>query len=220
MEKAATFLQRAAKSKERILLIPDKDADGLSAGLIVKRTLIHLGASADSIVEHHIPSGKNPASLSERQRYESYGVRWIIVLDQGSPAGPPLIRGAEKGWESDEEGTVRTMILDHHYVTDLDTEGPQGSLLLNACKFEPVSTSALLAWVVCRPFWGKDASQIDYLAIIGTCGDLGINVKWDEPWPDFAGQVKSWGKQKLGLAIAMINAREWVIQVRAQSFLS
>jgi hypothetical protein len=204
--KAATFLQRAASSNERILLIPDKDADGLSAGMIVKRTLIHLGTSPDLICEHHIPSGKNPASNSEKSVYESYNARWIIVLDQGSPAGPPLVPGAEKGWESDEEGAVRTMVLDHHFVQDLDTEGPEGSLLLNACKSEPVSTSSLLAWVLCRPFWKDDASSIDYLAIIGVVGDLSINVEWNEPWPDFSGQVKRWGKSKLSQAVAMLNA--------------
>lgn len=209
IEKATEFIKRAARSEETILLVPDKDADGLSAGLIVKRTLIHLGASPEDILEHHIPAGKNPASQTEREKYEAYGAKWIIVLDQGSPTGPPLVKGAEKGWQSDEEGAVRTMVLDHHHVVDLDKEGPEGSLLLNACKHEPVSTSALLAWVVCRPMWGEDASPIDYLAIIGTCGDLSINVKWDEPWPDFASEVKRLGKQKIGLAVSMINAREY-----------
>ncbi|UZJ53476.1 hypothetical protein CBS101457_002796 [Exobasidium rhododendri] len=203
--KATEFIKRAARSNERILLIPDKDADGLSAGMIMKRTLVHLGAKPELIVEHHIPSGKNPASGSQREALESYKARWIIVLDQGSPAGPPLVKGAEMGWQSEEEGAVRTMVLDHHYVTDLDTEGPQGSLLLNACKSEPVSTSALLAWVVCRPMW-EEGSSIDYLAIIGTCGDLSINVKWEPPWPDFEGEVKRWGRSKLGTAIAMLNA--------------
>lgn len=187
--------------------MPDKDVDGLSAGLIVKRTLLHLGAPPESIVEHHIPAGKNPNSPSEREALEAYRSRWIIVLDQGSPAGPPLVRGAEKGWLSDEEDAVRTMVLDHHYVSDLEAEGPTGSLLLNACKSEPVSTSALLAWVVCRPMW-DDGTRIDYLAVLGTCGDLSINVKWDEPWPDLSGEVRRWGKSKLGQAIAMLNARE------------
>jgi hypothetical protein len=206
--KAATFIQRAAASNEVILLVPDKDADGLSAGMIMKRTLIHLGASPDNVVEHHIAAGKNPASDSERNVYERYRARWIIVLDQGSPAGPPLVPGAEKGWQSDEEGAVRTMVLDHHFVKDLETEGPQGSLLLNACKHEPVSTSSLLAWVLCRPFWKEDASAIDYLAVIGVVGDLSINQAFEEPWPDFEGLVKGWGKSKLSQAVAMLNARE------------
>lgn len=203
--KATTFLKRAASSNERILLIPDKDADGLSSGVILKRTLIHLGANPESIVEHHIRAGKNPANQGES--LEEYRARWIIVLDQGSPAGPPLVKGAEKGWESDEEDAVRTLVIDHHFVTDVDKEGPLGSLLLNACKCEPVATSALLTWVVCRPMW-DDGSSIDYLAIIGTCGDLSINVSWNAPWPDFEGEVKRWGKSKLGTAIALLNARE------------
>jgi hypothetical protein len=204
--KAATFLKKAAKSNERILLIPDKDADGLSAGMIVKRTLIHLGAAPDLIVQHHIPAGRNPTSNDQRDSLESYQAKWVIVLDQGSPPAPALVSGAELGWESDDARAVRTMVLDHHFVTDLETAGPAGCLLLNACKFEPVSTSAVLAWVLCRPLWGQDSSRIDYLALIGNSGDLSINHVWDAPWPDFGGAMKKWGKSKLGQAVAMINA--------------
>ena len=48
--------------------------------------------------------------------------------------------------------------------------------------------------------------EIDYLALIGTCGDLSINVAWDAPWPDFEPELKRWGKSKIGKVVAMINA--------------
>ncbi|PWN36526.1 DHH phosphoesterase, partial [Meira miltonrushii] len=211
IDKARQFLQRAARAagdegSEKILLIPDKDADGLSAGCIVKRTLIRLGANPENIVLHHIPAGKAPSADEELQ---SYNARWIIVLDQGSVRGPALVPGGELGWESDDEKAVRTMVLDHHHVKDLDHDCPTGALLLNASHHSPVCTSALLAWCVCRPFWPDDmggAGEIDYLALIGTCGDLSINVSWDAPWPDFEPELKRWGKSKIGKVVAMINA--------------
>lgn len=212
IEKARQFLQRAAKASakegddEKILLIPDKDADGLSAGCIAKRTLIRLGAHSDNILVHHIPAGKAPSADEELQ---SYSAKWIIILDQGSVRGPALVPGGELGWESNEKAAVRTMVLDHHHVADLDSDCPTGALLLNASHHTPVCTSALLAWCVCRPFWPDSvggAGQIDYLALIGTCGDLSINVSWDAPWPDFEAELKRWGKSKIGKVVAMINA--------------
>ncbi|MCO5590247.1 hypothetical protein L7F22_044216 [Adiantum nelumboides] len=177
IDKARQFIEKAARAasdennKEKILLIPDKDADGLSAGCIVKRALIHLGANPDNILLHHIPAGKAPSADEE---LESYNARWIIVLDQ-----------------------------------DLDHDCPTGALLLNASHHKPVCTSALLAWCVCRPFWPDvmgGGEEIDYLALIGTCGDLSINVAWDAPWPDFEPELKRWGKSKIGKVVAMINA--------------
>lgn len=206
LERARSFIRRAASSNQRILLVPDKDADGLSAGCIVKRALVRVGANADSIVLHHIPAGKAPHA---DQQLQSYDARWIFILDQGSVPGPPLVPGAEKGWESDEEGAVRCMVLDHHHVVDLDTDCPQGALLVNASHHTPVSTSALLAWCVCRPFWPDSqdgGAEIDYLALIGTCGDLSVNVAWDPPWPDFEAELKRWGKSRIGKVVAMINA--------------
>lgn len=221
LDKARRFLQRAADaaasaSHEKILLVPDKDADGLSTGCIVKRTLIHLGAPADTFFLHHIPAGKSPTADEE---LESYNARWIIVLDQGSVPGPPLVPGGELGWDSDDERAIRTMILDHHHVSDLDNDCPQGALLVNASQHNPVCTSALLAWCICRPLWpqGQDGGQsIDYLALIGTCGDLSVNVPWDEPWPDFEPELKRWGKSRIGQVIAMINARESVLTYALQ----
>jgi len=212
IDKARQFIEKAARAasdennKEKILLIPDKDADGLSAGCIVKRALIHLGANPDNILLHHIPAGKAPSADEE---LESYNARWIIVLDQGSVRGPALVPGGELGWESDDKKAVRTMVLDHHHVTDLDHDCPTGALLLNASHHKPVCTSALLAWCVCRPFWPDvmgGGEEIDYLALIGTCGDLSINVAWDAPWPDFEPELKRWGKSKIGKVVAMINA--------------
>lgn len=213
---AASFLRRAASAsqnnKERILLVPDKDADGLSAGVIVERTLVHLGAQRENICIHHIPGGKSPTA---REDLQSYDAQWIIVLDQGSGKGPPIVPGAEDGWIDSETPKERkgervmSMVIDHHHVSDIDNDAPQGALLVNACQHPPVATSALLTWCICRPLWPNgagDARLIDYLALIGTCGDLSVNVSWAPPWPDFEPELKRWGKSKIAQVVAMINA--------------
>lgn len=215
-ELAADFIKRVAASPHLCLLVPDKDADGLSSGVILYRTLIGLGKSAESIGVHHIGAGQRPGSRSQRRVFEKSGARWIIVLDQGSAPSPALTTTAERGWNApeDDEEIVRTLVIDHHHVDDLEQAGPKGSLLVNASRHEPVATSSLLAWVICKPLLAEIVGepeaddQLKYLAIIGTCGDLSTSVKWDPPWPDLSPELKRWGKSKIGEAVALLNARE------------
>ncbi len=46
MEAGRAFLQSAAQQAKRVLIVPDKDADGLCAGSIIARTLSLLGCTA------------------------------------------------------------------------------------------------------------------------------------------------------------------------------
>ena len=85
--------------------------------------------------------------------------------------------------------------------------------MLNACHHKPVATASLLTWVLCRPLWSSHASVsssaetlIDYVAVLGTMGDLSVNVSWDPPFPDLTPEVKKWTKKRLGSAIALLNA--------------
>ncbi len=56
---------------------------------------------------------------------------------------------------------------------------------VSAHGIEPIATSALLAYELCRPLHASVASQLDWLALVGTVGDLQADgVK------QFASQVK------------------------------
>lgn len=149
--------------------------------------------------------GSNPSAAAQREAMSSYRARWIIVLDQGSRNGPAIVPGAEKGWK---EGEVKTMVLDHHFLP-AGEGGPEGCLMVNACHHKPVATASLLTWVLCRPLWSDAAlaqEHIDYVAVLGTMGDLSVNVDWSPPFPDLTPEVKRWTKKRLGSAIALLNA--------------
>lgn len=177
------------------------------------RTLIHaLGISPDRIDIHLMTKGSNPSADAQREAMTAYGAKWIIVLDQGSRNGPALVPGAEHGWKSEREDAVRTMVVDHHWLAE-GSPGPEGCLMLNACHHKPVATASLLTWVLCRPLWSPHApasaspeTLIDYVAVLGTMGDLSVNVDWDPPFPDLTPEVKKWTKKRLGSAIALLNA--------------
>ncbi|EPQ27884.1 uncharacterized protein PFL1_04628 [Pseudozyma flocculosa PF-1] len=210
MADAVSFLRRCARSGERVLVVPDKDADGLCSGAIMHRTLTHALKIDPTLIDVHLMTkGSNPAASEQREAMEDVNAKWVIVLDQGSRNGPPLVNGGHHGWQSDHPEAVRTMVIDHHWLP-VDDPGPRGSLMLNACHHKPVATASLLTWVLCRPLWegtGADAeAQIDYLAVLGTMGDLSVNVDWDPPFPDLTPEIKKWTKKRLGSAIALINA--------------
>ncbi|PWN23556.1 hypothetical protein BCV69DRAFT_295881 [Microstroma glucosiphilum] len=208
MKKAKNFIERLLPGSEDslnitsdrpLVILPDKDADGLSSSLILHRTLIHLGLSEECIVIHHLSKGTNPASHSEVEAVKAHKPRAVILLDQGSRPGPPLLG------EGDD---TPVMVIDHHFLKPGE-EGPQGSLMINASHSPPIATSSLLTWTICRPLWQDPAEAekvIDWLAVLGTAGDLSVNVPWDPPWPDLAPEMKKWSKKRIGTAIALLNA--------------
>ncbi|KAE8257283.1 hypothetical protein A4X13_0g2446 [Tilletia indica] len=227
LKNAERFILHCAGAGGKVLLVPDKDADGLSAGVILYRTLRALGLDESLLDVHLMSKGNHPGSTFEREAMQSYGAKWIIVLDQGSRDGPALVEGAEHGWEWEANGAssaapadqVHTMVLDHHFLPDPTKGGPQGALLVNASHSEPVATTALLTWHITRPLLTRSKKEsgaglsdaeagdlIDWLCLIGTMGDLSVSVKWDPPFPDMAAQIKRWSKKKLGTAIALLNA--------------
>ncbi|KAL9932718.1 hypothetical protein V8E36_008417 [Tilletia maclaganii] len=226
---AERFILQCARAGEKVLLVPDKDADGLSAGAILYRTLCALGLDESLLSVHLMNKGNHPGSAAEREAMSGYGAKWIIVLDQGSREGPALVDGAELGWEWEDEAgdaesnRVHTMVLDHHFLADPLQGGPRGALLVNASHSEPVATTALLTWHICRPLLTRARTdtnrmggaglsdeeagdRIDWLCLLGTMGDLSVNVKWDPPFPDMKAQIKRYSKKKLGTAIALLNA--------------
>lgn len=95
--------------------MPDKDADGLDAGVIIHRTLTALGAAASSIDVHLVGKGNSIHDEEEREAMMSKNPRYIIVVDQGSRPAPPVV----------DSPNVKSLILDHH----LSDEFPRGALV-------------------------------------------------------------------------------------------
>lgn len=134
-------------SSSSTLLVPDKDADGLTGGLIVYRTLVSLGHKPENIGVHFVSKGANPHQEPERGRLATYGAQYAVIVDQGSRSGPILVPKA------------KNLLLDHHY----SEEFPEDTLV--SCSriflafgaldiayircFRPVSTNLLrlpLVW--------------------------------------------------------------------------
>ncbi|MCJ1306521.1 hypothetical protein MMC25_000164 [Agyrium rufum] len=192
IKNARAFLRECASAKAKTLIVPDKDADGLDAGVIIHRTLEALGLPVSLIEAHLVKKGSSIHDEDERRLMAEKGAKYIIVVDQGSRGGPPVV--------DDEE--VKSLILDHH----LSDEFPKNAKVVSACHYPPVATSALLTYEICKPLHGDIASKCAYMCAMGTHGDLGNTLKWKEPFPDMTATFKEYSKKAINDAVSMVNA--------------
>lgn len=183
----------SAEAKKRTLIVPDKDADGLSAGLILYKTLRLLGLPAELITAHLLAKGENVHSESESERMASHDPAYIFVLDQGSRSSPPMVPN---------EHTC--LVVDHHYATASDF--PQGSHHVNACDSPPVATTSLLIYEICKSLHPAVAQETAWLCCVGTQGDLGASIKWEPPFPDMSATFKQYTKKAISEAVSLLNA--------------
>jgi single-stranded DNA-specific DHH superfamily exonuclease len=224
MEAAREFIQECAKLRKHTVIVPDKDADGLSSALIIYRLLALLGLPEECLHVHFLSKGHSIHSDSERSRLEETlrncfpdatapQEAAIIIVDQGSRPARPVVRSnAEEG--CGEHVHVKTLIIDHHQAT----EWPEEAQYVTACRSSPISTSSLLTYLICFPLHADVPTTCDWLALIGIFGDLGPSeIKFGDEsgeWPvtqEFfvlKDACKREGKKNISDAVGMLNARE------------
>jgi single-stranded DNA-specific DHH superfamily exonuclease len=105
----------SAAAQKPTLIVPDKDADGLSSGVIVHRTLVKLGLDPTLLDVHLVQKGSNIHKEHERKSMLEKNPSFVIILDQGSRGGPPVIDDKE----------AMSLIVDHH----LSDEFPQDAIV-------------------------------------------------------------------------------------------
>ena len=172
--------------------MPDKDADGLDAGVILHRTLVASGLSPDLIDVHLIGKNSTVHDEVERALMQAKDPKFVIVVDQGSRAAPSVVDSPD----------TKALIIDHH----LSDEFPKDAAVVSACHFPPVATSALLTYEICKPLHPEVEASCGFLCAMGTHGDLGNTLKWKAPFPDMTEVFKMHTKKAINDAVALINA--------------
>ena len=201
-----------------MLIVPDKDADGLDAGVILHKTLVSLGLSPNLIEVHLVGKNSTVHDETERAAMQSKNPSYIIVVDQGSRAAPPIIDAPD----------AHSLIIDHHLSDDFPKNATvtlkwprpphvEWHCLLilqvvSACHYPPVATSALLTYELCKPLNADISASCGHLCAMGTHGDLGNTLKWKPPFPDMTEVFKTHTKKAINEAVSLINARKltWV----------
>jgi hypothetical protein len=184
---------KSAESQKPIVILPDKDADGLASGAILHHTLTLLGLSPALISVYFPPKGSNVHDEISRTALSSISPQYIFVLDQGSRKSAALI-----------DSPHTCLVIDHHYAEDGGF--PEGSEYVTAHDCPPVATTSLLTYHICLPLHPDVADKIGWLAALGTHGDLGGSLKWNPPFPDMTSTFKKYTKKAINDAVALVNA--------------
>ncbi|KAI0900205.1 DHH phosphoesterase [Annulohypoxylon nitens] len=193
IEIARSFILECVTAKKKTLVVPDKDADGLTSGAILQKTLVLLGLDPDLISAHLLQKGTNIHDERERAAMAAYKPEYIFVLDQGSRKSPPVIDTSHKA-----------LIIDHHWA--LEDDFPKDSHHVTACNSPPVATSSLLTYHICHSLHEEVQTKCDWLCAMGTHGDLGNTLKWEPPFPDMKATFKTYTKKAINDAVSLINA--------------
>ncbi|RAL60690.1 hypothetical protein DID88_010008 [Monilinia fructigena] len=189
---AYDFIRECATAQKPTLIVPDKDADGLSAGVIMYRTLLKLGLNERNLDVHLVQKGSNIHEEYERKAMAAKKPSYVIVLDQGSRAGLPVI----------DDENAKCMIIDHHLSDDF----PRNVTIVSGCHCPPVPTTALMTYEICKNLHTSIAQECGYLCAIGTHGDLGNTLKWIPPFPDMKETFKKHTKKLINDCVSLINA--------------
>ncbi|KAF4450445.1 dhh family protein [Fusarium austroafricanum] len=193
IEAARNFIRDCVAASQPTLIVPDKDADGLTSGAILRKTLILLGLDPGLISAYVLKKGRNVHDEESRREMASYKPAFIFVLDHGSRESPPLI-----------DEPHRALVIDHHHAEDKDH--PKNATFATACNCPPVSTSSLLTYFICRDLHDGVQEACDWLCAMGTHGDLGNTLKWEPPFPDMKATFKMYTKKAINDAVSLINA--------------
>lgn len=180
-------------SQETTLIVPDKDADGLSSGVILQKSLILLGLKPELIKVHFLHKGSSIHDETERTAMSNHRPSYVFILDQGSRKSAPVV-----------EGEHQALIIDHHWA--LEDDFPSGSQHVTACDSPPVATTSLLTYTICSGLQEDVASSCDWLCVVGTHGDLGNTLKWAPPFPDMTAAFKLHTKKTLNEVVSLVNA--------------
>ena len=189
---ARAFLRACASSQGKTLIVPDKDADGLDAGVILHKTLVSLGLPPSLIDVHLIEKSSTVHDETERSKMLAKDPAFVIVVDQGSRGAPPIV----------DSSSIKSLVIDHH----LSDEFPENAMVVSACHYSPVATSALLTYEICKELYPNIQSDCGFLCAMGTHGDLGNTLKWNPPFPDMTEVFKTHTKKAINDAVALVNA--------------
>ncbi|KAF3053709.1 hypothetical protein E8E11_011598 [Didymella keratinophila] len=177
IERARAIIEECAEAQKPVVILPDKDADGLSSGAILHHTLTQLGLSPDLISVYFPPKGFNVHDDATKGALTEIEPSYVFVLDQG---------------------------IDHHFAEDGGF--PEGAEYVTAHDCPPVATTSLLIYHICLPLHPSLSDKISWLAAMGTHGDLGTTLKWEPPFPDMTATFKRFPKKAINDAVGLVNA--------------
>lgn len=172
---------RALDPTAPVVILHDSDADGVTSGVVLQRTLERLGFTN---VARVIPNRERDAwTGSNRALVAAHEPRALFVLDLG-------VRG-----EAIVEN-VPLCFIDHHRPAGV----PANALVISGYTWDPIPNTSLIVYDLCARV--ADVRDLDWIAAIGALSDLGERA----PFQLLADVKKRYTMKDLKEATALINA--------------
>ena len=175
---AAEIIYAAVKSKQRITIYGDYDADGMTATAILYRCLKLLHAEVDYYVPHRIDEGYSLNS-DALEKLAAQGTQLVVTVDCGVASVAEAQRARDLG--------LTLVITDHHQLAD--EIPPAAAIVHPGLPHDPYPFDGLcgaavafkVAWAVCQQ--ASDGQRVSErlknflmqavgLAAIGTVADV------------------------------------------------
>jgi len=162
------------------LVVCHNDADGLSAGAILLKTLERLGMPAASRIVGKGENAYSDAFADELREREFSG---LVVTDLGvSSRLPDLGRPV--------------VLIDHHVPTGI----PASACVITGIEDTPIPTSSLLSYR-CAKATGVSTDDLLWLAAVGLIGDMAD----EDGFPEME-EARRLGITALRKAVSLVNA--------------
>lgn len=110
METVVERIGQAKKKRERIGIFGDFDADGVTASVLFRETLLTLGIDHEVYIPHKVREGHGLNQAAVQYFFER-GVSVMVTLDCGMMNHAEIETALEKG--------IDTIIIDHHHVPEV-----------------------------------------------------------------------------------------------------
>jgi single-stranded-DNA-specific exonuclease len=175
-----SFVESLARDA-RTVVLHDSDADGVTSGVVLVRTLERLGFTD---VRRVIPTRERDAwNDANRALVAAQEPRALFVLDLGV-RGEPLVEN------------VPACFVDHHRPAGV----PPDAVVISAYTWDPIPNTSLIVYDLCAAI--ADVRDLDWIAAIGVLSDLGERA----PFELLAEVKKRYTMKDLKEATALINA--------------
>lgn len=163
VEKSVKRVIDAIKTKEKIIVYSDYDADGICAAAILWETLYDLGADAMPYVPHRIKEGYG-LSKPAISKLAKEGVKLIITVDHGVTATGQVEHAKSLGLD--------VIITDHHVLPKLL---PKPFAMFHTTNLCGAGVAWRFAWEIAKklkPDYREKLLEKLELAAIATIADL------------------------------------------------
>ncbi|MDO8634010.1 MAG: DHH family phosphoesterase, partial [archaeon] len=203
-----TSFARDLGPSDRIAVLHDSDADGISAAVICARAIERLRGSPPDLV---ITQKKRKVSIEQEtvKKLRQNRINKFITLDLAVDQGPKEFKPIEKFAE--------ILVIDHHKVyNDLSSKKTvfvKASELSKKIEPSKYATSKLVFDLFSKV---TDLSDLDWVACVGMVGDFSVNA-----WKGFVRHVlkaKKLSMSQIKGCTDLVNAVE-IIEVKDISSL-